>query len=439
MANSTNPSIASIQVNGTQITVIANQTGSTNASICYTGTASSCANLTVIVQAGSVLSFSQNNFTIAVGQGATVTVTGGSGSYSVTNNSNPSTASAVLSGNSITISGVTAGSANITACDTSGNCGTIYVTVGSTSSNGSLYFSNSNPSLIIGQVITITVSGGSGYYVTGNSNPSAASQTLNGSTLTISGLTNGTTNITVCSSANGCGTIYVTVGGTTGGQVAFGVANPTVTVSQSMNISLSGSANGSYYVSSNSNSNIVQASVSGSTLTLYGENIGSDSLAVCASGGSCNTLYVTVTGATTVTTPTTVTASTFLSQIQSLQNIMTQILAQMQTVQTQLAQLVAQVNSGSVSVSGAGSTGTGTTASSASSYTFTEFLTVGSQDAEVTALQQRLTALGFYSGPVTGFYGSLTETAVGQYQTAHGIDPAGYVGPSTRAALNTGK
>ena len=201
MANSTNPSIASIQVNGTQITVIANQTGSTNASICYTGTASSCANLTVIVQAGSVLSFSQNNFTIAVGQGATVTVTGGSGSYSVTNNSNPSTASAVLSGNSITISGVTAGSANITACDTSGNCGTIYVTVGSTSSNGSLYFSNSNPSLIIGQVITITVSGGSGYYVTGNSNPSAASQTLNGSTLTISGLTNGTTNITVCSSA----------------------------------------------------------------------------------------------------------------------------------------------------------------------------------------------------------------------------------------------
>ena len=92
---------------------------------------------------------------------------------------------------------------------------------------------------------------------------------------------------------------------------------------------------------------------------------------------------------------------------------------QMQALQNQLAELQAKAS------------GSGT----AAPYNFTEFLNVGSQDAQVTALQQRLKTDGFYSGPITGFYASLTETAVGKYQTAHGIDPAGYVGPSTRAAL----
>ena len=427
MSTNSNPSVASVQTNGTQITVTASQTGTTNATICYTGTANNCTNLYVTVQAGSVLSFSQNNFTVATGQGTTVTVTGGSGSYSITGNSNPSIASAVLSGNSITVTGSTVGNTNVTACDTSGNCGTLYITVGSGSTNGSLYFSSSNPSLIVGQIITDTVSGGSGYYITGNSNPSVASQSLNGSTLTISGLQNGTTNVTVCSASNGCGTIYVTVGGTANGQVSFGTTNPTVTVGQNMNVSLSGS--GSYYVSSNSNSNIAQASVSGTTLTLYGNNVGSDSITVCASGGSCNTLYVTVSQSSASTQNTSQTA--LLAAIQSMQTQLAQLVAQIQTMATTLTQLA---NSAGVAAPSSAST-----AANASSYNFTQFLNAGSQSAEVTALQQYLATKGFYSGPITGFYGSLTETAVGKYQTAHGIDPAGYVGPSTRAALNAGE
>ena len=121
-----------------------------------------------------MLSFSENNFTVAVGQGTTVTVSGGSGSYSITGNSNPSVASAVLSGNSISISPLEVGSANVTVCDTSGNCGTLYLTVGGSSTSGSIYFSSTNPTLTIGQIVNETISGGSGYYVTGNSNPSVA-------------------------------------------------------------------------------------------------------------------------------------------------------------------------------------------------------------------------------------------------------------------------
>ena len=426
MSTNSNPSVASIQTNSTQITVTASQTGSANASICYTGTANNCTNLSITVQAGSVLSFSQNNFTVAIGQGTTVTVTGGSGSYSVTSNSNPSIASAIMSGNSITVTGSTVGNTNVTACDTSGNCGTLDITVGSGSTNGSLYFSSSNPSLIIGQIVTNTISGGSGYYVTGNSNPNVASQSLNGNTLIISGLQNGTTNVTVCSASNGCGTIYVTVGGTTSGQISFGTTNPTITVGQSLNVSLSGS--GSYYISSNPNSNIAQATVNGTTLTLYGNNVGSDSVTVCASGGSCNTLYVTVSQSASIQNTS---QAALLAAIQSMQTQLAQLVAQIQTMATTLTQLA---NSASVAAPSSASTAT-----NASSYNFTQFLNVGSQGAEVTALQQYLAAKGFYSGPITGFYASLTETAVGKYQTAHGIDPAGYVGPSTRAALNAGE
>ena len=77
--------------------------------------------------------------------------------------------------------------------------------------------------------------------------------------------------------------------------------------------------------------------------------------------------------------------------------------------------------------------------SSAATYVFSSFLSVGSTGADVTALQERLTADAIYSGPITGYYGVLTQTAVSQYQKAHGITQAGYVGPSTRAALNAGE
>ena len=69
-------------------------------------------------------------------------------------------------------------------------------------------------------------------------------------------------------------------------------------------------------------------------------------------------------------------------------------------------------------------------------YAFNNFIGIGSSGTDVTELQKRLTALGDYSGPVTGYFGTLTQSAVKQFQTAHEILPVGYVGPGTRAALN---
>ena len=222
MAGNTNSSVASAQVSGTQVTIAANQIGTTSVSLCYIGTANGCTNLGVTVQSGSVVTFSQNNLSLGVGQGSTVTVSGGNGTYTISANSNPNVASAVLSGSTITISALAVGTTNVTACDSSGNCGMLYITVNTSVASGALSFSMTNPAVSVGQTLSVTVFGGSNYYVTGNSSPSIASETLNGGTLTISGVASGSTIITVCSSSNGCGTLSVNVGAAGTNQVSFG-------------------------------------------------------------------------------------------------------------------------------------------------------------------------------------------------------------------------
>lgn len=71
-------------------------------------------------------------------------------------------------------------------------------------------------------------------------------------------------------------------------------------------------------------------------------------------------------------------------------------------------------------------------------YKFYKPLDVGSTGTDVTELQKRLTADGFYSGPITGRYGALTQSAVKKYQKAHELQQLGNVGPGTRALLNKG-
>jgi hypothetical protein len=107
----------------------------------------------------------------------------------------------------------------------------------------------------------------------------------------------------------------------------------------------------------------------------------------------------------------------------------TGVSAEIQSLENQLVALEAQAS---------GSTTSGSTDAS-KGFDFTEFLSVGSQDAQVTALQERLAYDGYFTNAVTGYFGSLTEAAVEKYQSANGIDVKGYVGPATRAALNAGK
>ncbi len=68
---------------------------------------------------------------------------------------------------------------------------------------------------------------------------------------------------------------------------------------------------------------------------------------------------------------------------------------------------------------------------------FTTFMHRGSKFGEVKDLQTLLNSLGFDSGIPDGLYGPKTEIAVKAFQKANRIIQAGYVGPKTRAALQT--
>ena len=61
----------------------------------------------------------------------------------------------------------------------------------------------------------------------------------------------------------------------------------------------------------------------------------------------------------------------------------------------------------------------------------------GISGSQVTALQKQLQAAGYFDGPVTGYYGALTQQAVIDFQTANGIVPNGVADTSTLQALNT--
>lgn len=62
-------------------------------------------------------------------------------------------------------------------------------------------------------------------------------------------------------------------------------------------------------------------------------------------------------------------------------------------------------------------------------------LRLGSSGQAVTNLQRQLRALGFYNGPITGKFASLTQNAVIRFQRANRLNPTGVVDSQTYQAL----
>ena len=71
-------------------------------------------------------------------------------------------------------------------------------------------------------------------------------------------------------------------------------------------------------------------------------------------------------------------------------------------------------------------------------FMITQPLKYGASGDQVTLLQAILAAdTDIYpEGEITGYFGSLTEKAVKQFQVSKGLEPVGFVGPKTREKLN---
>ena len=326
ISSNSNSGVASASVSGNQINVYGSTSGSTTISVCSNSSGSSCATLYVTVSGGNCgyygcgsgsLSLSQTSVSLNVGQSSVVTAyNNNSGSLYISSNSNSGVASASVSGNNISLYGSAAGSTTISICSSNvSSCASLYVTVGGSSNygSGSIYFSPSSLTLASGQSSTVSVynNGNSygSYYISSNSNSGVASASISGSSLYANAVSAGSTSIIVCQSsyASSCATLYVTVSGVLGANTNlwFSPASPTMYIGQSLTVSINSSAyntnnyynNTAYYISSNSNSNVVTANISGTVLNLYANQNGSSNISVCSSAlGFCGTLYVTVGG-----------------------------------------------------------------------------------------------------------------------------------------------
>lgn len=77
-------------------------------------------------------------------------------------------------------------------------------------------------------------------------------------------------------------------------QITFSPANPTITIGQNSTLTVSGGT-ANYYISSNSNSSLVTANISGNIISYSGIGLGSSVITVCSTnGGLCGTTTITV-------------------------------------------------------------------------------------------------------------------------------------------------
>jgi len=263
------------------------------------------------------LTLSQTNVTLSAGQ-STIISASVSSALSLSNNSNPGVASVSISGNQITVIGLAFGTSNITVCAANIGCGTMQVSVTTSSLTGatSVSFSQSTVSLPVGQTQQITISGSGAYYISSNSNSAVVSASLSGSVISLSGISTGSATLSVCSANSGsttCGTINVNVAGSSvqttnttnsNSTLSFSPSNVSLYAGQSQSVTILGGTNAStvYYVSSNTAPNVASANTNGATVTINGIAFGGDNMTICQSGGPCGNLYVYVSPTGTIGT-----------------------------------------------------------------------------------------------------------------------------------------
>ncbi len=424
--SNSNSSVASVTISGTQVVVTGLVQGTTMATVCASN--SGCASLNVIVQQqtqtntqttptnSGMISVTPSTLNLASGGSQTVSISG-PGSYYISAHTDPGVDSTSLSGSTLTIGAVHAGTDVISACTTSANtsmCTSLTVTVAQTpttntnTSTATISFSQDNVSLNVGQNVTVTVTGSGlgSYYVSNNSNSSSVAANMNGSQVTLSGIAIGGSNITICQLGGQCRNLYAFV------PVSVGQTSTPAPVSNTP-LALS-----SFSVSSNNVNNTFLGTGAALTVTFSANqaitnpvvSVNGIRIGTNGSGSGPYTAIYTLNGAEVSPLPIDISFN---------------------------ASTGAESRSLRFTVGGA-SSGTvlgGSTASAA--LTFTSILHSGSTGAEVRELQKYLAAAGIYSGPITGTFGAQTEAALKKFQAKHGLDQVGVTGPATRALLNS--
>ena len=247
----------------------------------------------------SSISLSQTNLQIAVGQSTTIS---SSHNLILSANSLSSSIGTAISGSRLTVTGLNEGTGTLILCGTNAGCESVAVTVGEHAGQTQLSLSDNNITIDYHDSENVTIFGGSnnGYNIESNTNSTAVSASISGTSdqIFLYGNSAGSATIKICSveSDTNCINLYVTALSSTANTLSFSKNNFTLIPGLSQNVTVSGGPDSQYYISSNSNSVVATASISGSTMTVVGGNTtGSTIIKVCSAtkSGICSNLNVT--------------------------------------------------------------------------------------------------------------------------------------------------
>ncbi len=293
-----------------------------------------------------------------------------------------------------------------------------------TASTGYPIFSQNNLTLNVGQSISIGLSGNGGYSIASNSNSNVVAATINGSNINIYANAFGGATLNVCENDGQCSNLLIVVVNT--GAVAqtntttipavsfasFGLSSNNVNgnfLSPGSVITLNFSANKPNEV------NTAWASFAGKRIGISGSSPYSATYSMTGSEGSSIPIILAMN-------------DFYGKTIQMNLSLDQSNISQTSTVNT--------VNNSTVvnPVVKAAENNTATVA--AKKYVFSTSIKNGSTGKEVTELQTRLKELGFYSGPINGKFGPLTESSLKKLQKSKKLTQTGALGPATRGVLN---
>lgn len=248
------------------------------------------------------ITLSQYSVNLSVGQSVAIN---SSNIPTASYNSNEAAITKSISNSTVTLTAKATGSGTVTICGTTVGCANITFVVGSTTASA-ITFSQNNISLTTGQSSAVTIyyeRPGNGFFVSANSNPSAVTASISGQSSSISlyGEDTGSATITICSkdNSNVCASLYIntTAGTNTASTISFSQSTVILNYGQNTIITATGDPDNKYFVSSNSNPNIVSVGISGSTISFTGGNTaGTGTIKICSLKTTtvCGDVYVTI-------------------------------------------------------------------------------------------------------------------------------------------------
>jgi hypothetical protein len=229
------------------------------------------------------LGVSESQLSLTVNESKTVTVSSGSGFYTVVSNDD-AVATASISNGVASVTGVAPGSAIITVTDSNSDSATIDVVVGS-----SFSVSPSSVTLAVGGTVTSDVSDKTASYDVSSSDDAVATASIDNGVVTIEGKDAGSAVITVTDkSSSNSATIDVVVGSS----LSVSPSSVTLAVGGSATCDMS-DKNGFYSVASSDDA-VATASIFNGVVTVVGVDYGTAVITVTSSVSTTATISVVV-------------------------------------------------------------------------------------------------------------------------------------------------